>query len=138
MGRRALQKGLEQAGVHQEIHREPGRQVVRGELEAGHDQGLAVRIHRVHHQVEERNKQQAVVMIGYPGADVLSPDRTLLDLLNEASNDLGSRFFNRIREQMGLAYFVGAGNFTGLAPGSFVFFFREVLDGSADGGGAWL
>ena len=42
--------------------------------------------------VEERNKQQAVVMIGYPGADVLSPDRTLLDLLNEASNDLGSRF----------------------------------------------
>jgi zinc protease len=72
--------------------------------------------------VEERNKQQAVVMIGYPGSDVLSPDRTLLDLLNEASNDLGSRFFNRIREQMGLAYFVGAGNFAGLVPGSFVFY----------------
>ncbi len=72
--------------------------------------------------VEERNKQQAVVMIGYPGADVLSRDRTFLDLLNEASNDLGSRFFNRIREQMGLAYFVGAGNFAGLVPGSFVFF----------------
>ena len=72
--------------------------------------------------IEERNKQQAVVMIGYPGSDVLSPDRTLLDLLNEASNDLGSRFFNRIREQMGLAYFVGAGNFAGLVPGSFVFY----------------
>jgi zinc protease len=72
--------------------------------------------------VEERNKQQAVVMIGYPGSDVLSQDRTFLDLLNEASNDLGSRFFNRIREQMGLAYFVGAGNFAGLAPGSFVFY----------------
>ena len=61
-------------------------------------------------------------MIGYPGTDVLSPDRTALDLLNEASNDLGSRFFNRIREQLGLAYFVGAGNFLGLAPGSFVFY----------------
>ena len=72
--------------------------------------------------VEERNKQQAVVMIGYPGADVLDPDRVSLDLLNEASNDLGSRFFNRIREQLGLAYFVGAGNFLGLAPGSFVFY----------------
>jgi zinc protease len=72
--------------------------------------------------VEERNKQQAVVMIGYPGSDVLSPDRPALDLLNEASNDLGSRFFNRIREQLGLAYFVGAGNFSGLAPGSFVFY----------------
>jgi zinc protease len=72
--------------------------------------------------VEERNKRQAVVMIGYPGSDVLSPDRTVLDLINEASNDLGSRFFNRIREQHGLAYFVGAGNFAGLAPGSFVFY----------------
>jgi zinc protease len=72
--------------------------------------------------VEERNKRQAVVMIGYPGSDVLSPDRTTLDLINEASNDLGSRFFNRIREQHGLAYFVGAGNFAGLAPGSFVFY----------------
>jgi zinc protease len=72
--------------------------------------------------IEERNKQQAVVMIGYPGSDILSPDRTSLDLLNEASNDLGSRFFNRIREQLGLAYFVGARNFSGLAPGSFVFY----------------
>jgi zinc protease len=72
--------------------------------------------------IEERKKQQAVVMIGYPGADILSPDRTSLELLNEASNDLGSRFFNRIREQLGLAYFVGAGNFAGLAPGSFVFY----------------
>ncbi|MGB8464669.1 MAG: pitrilysin family protein [Terrimicrobiaceae bacterium] len=72
--------------------------------------------------VEERNKQQAVVMIGYPGSDILSPDRTTLDLLNEASNDLGSRFFNRIREQLGLAYFIGAGNFSGLAAGSFVFY----------------
>ena len=72
--------------------------------------------------IEERNKQQAVVMIGYPGSDILSPDRASLDLLNEASNDLGSRFFNRIREQLGLAYFIGARNFSGLAPGSFVFY----------------
>ncbi len=72
--------------------------------------------------VEERNKQQAVVMFGFPAVDVLSPDRPALELLDEASNDLGSRFFNRIREQLGLAYFVGAGSFAGLAPGSFVFY----------------
>lgn len=71
---------------------------------------------------EERNKQQAVVMIGYPGIDVLNPDRAALEVINEASNDLGSRFFNRIREQLGLAYYVGAGNFTGLAPGCFLFY----------------
>jgi zinc protease len=98
--------------------------------------------------IEERNKQQAVVMIGYPGSDVLSPDRPALDLLNEASNDLGSRFFNRIREQLGLAYFVGAGNFSGLAPGSFVFYlgtdpkkveavsaeFQDEINGLSQGG----
>lgn len=72
--------------------------------------------------VEERNKQQAVVMVGYPGLSVLDKDRTILDLINEASNDLGSRFFNRIREQLGLAYYVGASNFAGLAPGAFVFY----------------
>lgn len=71
---------------------------------------------------EERDKQQAIVMIGYPGLDILSPDRAALELIDEASNDLGSRFFDRIREKMGLAYFVGAGNFMGLAPGSFVFY----------------
>lgn len=70
----------------------------------------------------ELNKQQAIVMFGYRGVDVLSPDRPVLELVNEASNDLGSRFFNRIREKMGLAYFVGAGNFAGLEPGSFIFY----------------
>jgi len=71
---------------------------------------------------ENRPKQQAVLMFGFPGAAVLSDDRSALELINEASNDLGSRFFNRIREQMGLAYYVGAGNFMGLAPGCFLFY----------------
>lgn len=71
---------------------------------------------------ENRPKQQAVLMFGFPGADVLSDDRSALELINKASNDLGSRFFNRIREQMGLAYYVGAGNFMGLAPGCFLFY----------------
>lgn len=70
----------------------------------------------------EKNKQQAVLMIAYPGADITSPDRPVLEVINEASNDLGSRFFNRIREQMGLAYYVGAGNLSGLSPGFFLFY----------------
>ncbi len=68
------------------------------------------------------DKQQAVLMIGYQGASVADPDRIVLELIGEASNDLGSRFFNRIREKMGLAYFVGAGQFSGLAPGAFLFY----------------
>jgi zinc protease len=61
-------------------------------------------------------------MIGYQGASVNDPDRVALEMISEASSDLGSRFFNRIREQMGLAYFVGASQFCGLAPGAFIFY----------------
>jgi len=68
------------------------------------------------------DKKQAVLMIGYQGAAVNDPDRVALELISEASSDLGSRFFNRIREQMGLAYFVGASQFCGVAPGAFIFY----------------
>lgn len=68
------------------------------------------------------DKKQAVLMIGYQGVSVDDPNRIALELISEASSDLGSRFFNRIREQMGLAYFVGAAQFNGLAPGAFLFY----------------
>src|SRR5262249_55745549 len=45
-----------------------------------------------------------------------------LELLQESCSDLGSRLFLRIREKLGLAYFVGAQNFVGLAPGYFAFY----------------
>jgi len=68
------------------------------------------------------NKQQGIVMVGFQGMTVDNPDRPVLELIAEASNDLGSRFFNRIREKMGLAYFVGASQFYGLSPGAFLFY----------------
>jgi len=70
----------------------------------------------------ERDKAQGVLMVGYHGADMFSPDRSALELIDEASSDLGSRFFIRIREQMGLAYYVGASQMMGLAPGLFAFY----------------
>jgi len=70
----------------------------------------------------ERPRQQAVVMRGFLGTSVSGSDRPALELIETASSDLGSRFFNRIREKLGLAYFVGASNSTGLAPGAFVFY----------------
>ena len=69
-----------------------------------------------------RNKAQAVLMVGFLGSDLYSADRTALELIDEASSDLGSRFFVRIREEMGLAYFVGSSNMTGLVRGPFVFY----------------
>ncbi|MFV0416628.1 MAG: M16 family metallopeptidase [Chthoniobacterales bacterium] len=72
--------------------------------------------------VEERDKQQALVMIGYRGLEVTNADRPTLELIDEACSDLGSRFFDRIREEMGLAYYVGSSQMQGLVPGLFVFY----------------
>ncbi len=68
------------------------------------------------------DKEQAVLMVGYRGAEVSSDDRHALELIDEASSDLGSRFFIRIREELGLAYFVGSSQMLGLVPGLFTFY----------------
>jgi zinc protease len=71
---------------------------------------------------ETRDKAQAVIIIGFPGTTIENPDRYPLELLQEGCSDLGSRLFLRIREKLGLAYYVGAQNFLGLAPGYFAFY----------------
>jgi zinc protease len=71
---------------------------------------------------DTRDKKQAVLLIGYPGTTIYSDDRCALELLQEALSDLGSRLFTRIREKLGLAYYVGAQNFLGLTPGYFAFY----------------
>ncbi len=71
---------------------------------------------------EYRDKKQAVLVVGFPGTTLHSTDRYALELLQEACSDLGSRLFMRVREQLGLAYYVGAQHFPGLAPGYFAFY----------------
>jgi len=70
----------------------------------------------------EREKAQAVLVVGFRGTDVFNPDRYALELIDEASSDLASRFFIRIREKMGLAYYVGASQIQTLSPGLFAFY----------------
>ncbi|MDE3098185.1 MAG: insulinase family protein [Verrucomicrobiota bacterium] len=71
---------------------------------------------------ETRDKKQAVLVIGFPGATLRDNDRYALELIQESCSDLGSRLFLRVRDQMGLAYYVGAQNFCGLAPGYFALY----------------
>lgn len=71
---------------------------------------------------ESRDKEQAVLIVGYPGTTLHHPDRYRLEVIQEACSDLGSRLFLRIREKLGLAYYVGAQNFVGLLPGYFAFY----------------
>jgi zinc protease len=72
--------------------------------------------------IEHRDKKQAVLVVGFPGSTLHSADRYALELIQEACSDLGSRLFLRVREQMGLAYYVGAQHFPGMAPGYFAFY----------------
>lgn len=72
--------------------------------------------------IETRDKKQAVLVIGFPTTTLDDPERHPLELIQEACSDLGSRLFTRIREKLGLAYYVGAQNFLGLVPGYFAFY----------------
>src|SRR2546430_11934383 len=59
--------------------------------------------------VESRkDKAQGVIMVGFRGASLSSPDRYALELIDEASSDLGSRLFIRIPEQIGLTDYIRA------------------------------
>jgi zinc protease len=71
---------------------------------------------------EVRDKKQAVLVVGFQGTTMSNEDRYALELIQESCSDLGSRLFLRVREKLGLAYYVGAQNFMGLAPGYFAFY----------------
>jgi zinc protease len=83
---------------------------------------LSASLSEVKRAVETRDKKQAVMVIGFPGTTLHNDDRYVLELIQEACSDLGSRVFVRIREKLGLAYYVGAQNFLGVVPGFFAFY----------------
>ena len=67
-------------------------------------------------------KRQAFLAVAFPTVNLRHPDRLALDLIDEACSDMASRFFERIREQHGLAYSVGTTQVIGMAPGLFAFY----------------
>jgi zinc protease len=77
---------------------------------------------------EQRDKEQAVIALGFPGTAFDSADRYALELIQEACSDMGSRLFLRIRDELGLAYYVGASNFLGRTPGYFAFYCGTAPD----------
>lgn len=77
---------------------------------------------------ESREKEQAVIALGFPGSTFDAADRPALELLQEACSDMGSRLFMRIRDELGLAYYVGASNFLGRTPGYFAFYCGTAPD----------
>ncbi|MBL9113428.1 MAG: insulinase family protein [Verrucomicrobiaceae bacterium] len=67
-------------------------------------------------------KEQAVLVIGFRTAALTSDETYPLSLIDEACSDMGSRLFNRIREELGLAYYVGTQHFMAIGGGAFYFY----------------
>ena len=68
------------------------------------------------------DKKQAVLTVGYHGLDVHSPERHALAMIQEYASDMAGPLFSRIREELGLAYQVGATQFLGYDAGLFTFY----------------
>ena len=75
-----------------------------------------------------RPKEQAVLVVLYPTNGLLASDATALDLLDEACGDMASRFFHRIREEQGLAYFVAPFQIKAAHIGGFGFYLGTSAD----------
>jgi zinc protease len=72
--------------------------------------------------VQKNDKHQAFVTVGYLACTLSDPDRVAFEALDEAAGDASSRFFVKLREELGLAYSVGTSLALGLAPGLFTFY----------------
>ncbi len=89
-----------------------------GQKWAAPDSQLAIGGDFTHHLP----KKQAVLTIGFPGVGVSATDRHALAMIQEYASDMAGPLFTRIREELGLAYQVGATQFLGYDAGLFTFY----------------
>lgn len=67
-------------------------------------------------------RAQSVVLHAFPGVGIQHADRLLSELLNELFNGLSSRLFEAVREEKGLAYYVGSSQIIGYQDAMFFFY----------------
>jgi len=82
------------------------------------------------------NKEQAHVVMGYPGITLTDPDRFALELLAQILSGQGGRLFVEMREKRALAYRVSAFSLEGIDPGYFAVYIAcspENLDEAVQG-----
>lgn len=68
---------------------------------------------------EQLPREQAVVFEAYPDAGLVDDDYEAGSVLDEILSEMSGRLFGRVREELGLAYFVGAGRVVGVQAGMF-------------------
>ncbi len=74
------------------------------------------------------DKKQTVLLLGYPGIDILHKDRYAFRVLTYILSGQGSRIFDNLREKQGLAYYAGAFMFSGIDPGAYIFYVGTTAD----------
>ena len=65
------------------------------------------------------DREQAVLAMGVPGLSFDSDDAPAAELLQEFTSNMAGPLFTRIREELGLAYYVSSSQFHGLGTGMF-------------------
>lgn len=69
---------------------------------------------------EFMDREQAVVLQGFPDAGVQADDYVAGEMMNELLSGMSSRLFERVREDKGMAYYVGSTRVLGLRDSMFV------------------
>jgi len=72
--------------------------------------------------VEVMNREQAVVLQAYPDVGIKDERYVVGEMLNELFSGMSSRLFERVREDKGMAYYVGSNRVVGLHSSMFVFY----------------
>ncbi|MEW6087709.1 MAG: pitrilysin family protein [bacterium] len=72
------------------------------------------------------NKTQSVAILGFLAPDLKSPDYYPLEVLTSVLNGLGSRMFENLRGEKGLAYYVGSFYIPGLETGAYLFYIGTI------------
>ena len=71
---------------------------------------------------ETMDREQSVVLQAYPDVGIRDDDFIVAEMLNEIFSGMSSRLFERVREDQGMAYYVGSTRVIGLSTGMFVFY----------------
>lgn len=82
--------------------------------------------------VRREPREQAVVLVGFPGVSLFDPAADALAALDTAASGLSSDLSAAVREARGLAYYVGSYQDPGLDPGSLVFYAGTREDAAAE------
>ena len=70
----------------------------------------------------KHHKEQAVVIIAFPGLSINSDERATISVIEEIAGGMDGLLFTRIREELGLAYYVGMSQMVGYSSGSILFY----------------